>query len=420
MINKIPVYKMVVNLNDDDTGMLAISLVDEPAIDVLFQAFAKEKEPMKFSIADESEHKVTGVAIYADKYIYRWNESLGDYYVYFDRQTIENIVEKYSKENLLNSVDLQHDGEMVDGVTMIEYYIKDSSKGINPKGFEDVSDGSLFVTYKVRNEDVWKRIKDGDVRGFSIEICTDSEFVSMIQEEEFSRKKEQTFDEWVESFLDEKKKFDKVKYDDVAKAIKSKKQVVIDGKTGQILAVGTEGKNKQNIIFMDLKGKWRKIYIDDIKTLEQTNSPLIDWNFEDPTYKTLIEDEENIITETNVAEATTLQDAIANNMTCIINYNDEQEKPATGARQCWVTSYGTTIAGNGCVRIWEMYGASRSGLSEGDGWRLLLVRRITSFRIMKDVEPFTTAPNELYNGEAQAGSGKNGTMDTVIIKSNLV
>lgn len=415
MINNIPVYRMIVDLDDESTGMVAISFVEDPAVEVDFLAFDKQKQPMKFSITDESEHKVTGVAIYADKYIYRWNQSIGDYYVYFDRQTIENIVEKYSKENLLNSVDLQHDGENVEGVTMIEYFIKDSAKGINPKGFEDVSDGSLFVTYKVRNDEVWEQIRNNEVKGFSIEIYTDAEFVSMTDEDE-----DMDFDAWVESFLDEKKKFDKVKYDDVAKAIKSKKQVVIDGKTGQILAVGTEGKNKQNIIFMDLNGKWRKIYIDDIKTLEQTNSPLIDWNFEDPTYKTLIDDEENIITETNVAEATTLQDAIANNMTCIINYNDEQENPATGARQCWVTSYGTTIAGNGCVRIWEMYGASRSGLSEGDGWRLLLVRRITSFRIMKDVEPFTTAPNELYNGEAQSGSGKNGTMDTVIIKSNLV
>lgn len=419
MINKIPVYKMVVNLNDDDTGMLAISLVDEPAIDVLFQAFAKEKEPMKFSIADESEHKVTGVAIYADKYIYRWNESLGDYYVYFDRQTIENIVEKYSKENLLNSVDLQHDGEMVDGVTMIEYYIKDSSKGINPKGFEDVSDGSLFVTYKVRNDEVWKRIKDGDVRGFSIEICTDSEFVSMIQEEEFSRKKEQTFDEWVESLLPEKKKFDReiVTVDKAQKAVENKKQVIVNNMTGQIFAVGYD--DGDNIIFQDSKGKWHKIYLDDIKKWELTDKPLVDWNFDNPKWRELIDDEDNIVKETTVATANTLEDAVKGNYVCMIWYNDEEEGAATGARQCWVSSMGYTTAGNACVRIWEQYGDSRSGIEENSGWRFLLIRRIMEFRILTEVQPYQTAPSPLYNGEAKAGSGKNGSMQTVRVKSSL-
>lgn len=410
--NGLPVY--YIDLDGEVYGMDAISLVDEPAVEQDFLAFAKETPKIAFA-KDDERHIITGIAMSANMPIYRRSYDGFEYYTVFTPKAIEKLVVEYSKKNLFNQVNLQHDDSTFqDGIYMIESYFVNKERGIAPKEF-DVEDGSYVVSYKVENEELWDMIKNsGDFKGFSIQGYF------ALNEEEFSRKKEQTFDEWVESLLPEKKKFDKVKYDDVAKAIKSKKQVVIDGKTGQILAVGTEGKNKQNIIFMDLNGKWRKIYIDDIKTLEQTNSPLIDWNFEDPTYKTLIDDEENIITETNVAEATTLQDAIANNMTCIINYNDEQEKPATGARQCWVTSYGTTIAGNGCVRIWEMYGASRSGLSEGDGWRLLLVRRITSFRIMKDVEPFTTAPNGLYNGEAQAGSGKNGTMDTVIIKSNLV
>lgn len=421
MINKIPVYKMVVNLNDDDTGMLAISLVDEPAIDVLFQAFAKEKEPMKFSIADESEHKVTGVAIYADKYIYRWNESLGDYYVYFDRQTIENIVEKYSKENLLNSVDLQHDGEMVDGVTMIEYYIKDSSKGINPKGFEDVSDGSLFVTYKVRNDEVWKRIKDGDVRGFSIEICTDSEFVSMIQEEVFGKKKEQTFDEWIESFLPEKKKFDRelktpVTVDIAETARKGKKQVKVNGVLGQIYSVGRKD-GKANLIFQDNEGKWSVIELDDIKEMVQTDLSLVDWNYKDKTYQDIIEDEDNVINPTAVTTEDKISDAILNGRVVMLSYNDELEGAATGYRQCFVSSWGTTVRDNGCLRVYEYYGATRSGFNEGH-WRLLLTRRIMDFRLMTEVEPITQAPPQ-YNQEAKAGSGKNGTMNEVIMVSPL-
>ena len=81
---------------------------------------------------------------------------------------------------------------------------------------------------------------------------------------------------------------------------------------------------------------------------------------------------------------------------------------------------GWTTAGNMAVRIYEQYGASASGLEANDGWRFLLVRRITSFRILTDVEPYKTAPSPLYNGEAKAGSGKRGTMSRVKIKSNLI
>ena len=418
-INEIPIYRAFVNMDDEETGMVAISLVDEPAIDIDFLAFDKDEKPLMFS-KDELQHKITGPAIIADKYIYRYSETIGEYYTYFDKETIEQIVEKYSKQNLFNSVDLQHDGKQVSGITLIEMFIKDSTKGISPKGFDEVSDGSLFVTFKVDNDEVWDEIINGDtLKGFSIEIFSDFELIEM------SKKKEPTFDEWVDSFLpdqDEKKKFDKntpVTVEIANRAIKNKRQVVIDGKQGQVLAVAKEN-NKPNIIFQDNNGKWNKIYLDDIKKWTLTDEALIDWNWDDPEYQKLIDDEDNIIEETSVATATTLEDAINGNYVTIINYNDESDSPATGARQCWVSSLGYTTAGNGCVRIFEQYGASKSGIQANEGWRLLLVRRITSFRILTDVEPYFEAPSKLYNGEAQAGSGKNGTMSSVRAKSRLI
>ena len=48
-------------------------------------------------------------------------------------------------------------------------FIKDTNKGINPAGFDDISDGSLFATFKVRNPKVWEYIKNGTFKGFSIE-----------------------------------------------------------------------------------------------------------------------------------------------------------------------------------------------------------------------------------------------------------
>ena len=69
----------------------------------------------------------------------------------------------------MNNVNLNHDKE-TKGVYLIQSFIKDTEKGINPVGFEDVSDGSWFCAYKVNNEEVWKEIKEGKFNGFSVEV----------------------------------------------------------------------------------------------------------------------------------------------------------------------------------------------------------------------------------------------------------
>jgi hypothetical protein len=56
------------------------------------------------------------------------------------------------------------------GVTMFESFISDKSRGIEPmKGFEDAPDGSWFVSMLVENDEVWDKVKQGMVNGFSIE-----------------------------------------------------------------------------------------------------------------------------------------------------------------------------------------------------------------------------------------------------------
>lgn len=409
--NGLPVY--YIDLDGEVYGMDAISLVDEPAVEQDFLAFAKETPKIAFA-KDDERHIITGIAMSANMPIYRRSYDGFEYYTLFTPKAIEKLVVEYSKKNLFNQVNLQHDDSTFqDGIYMIESYFVNKERGIAPKEF-DVEDGSYVVSYKVENEELWDMIKNsGDFKGFSIQGYF------ALNEEEFSRKKEQTFDEWVESFLPEKKKFDReiVTVDKAQKAVENKKQVIVNNMTGQIFAVGYD--DGDNIIFQDSKGKWHKIYLDDIKKWELTDKPLVDWNFDDPKWRELIDDEDNIVKETTVATANTLEDAVKGNYVCMIWYNDEEEGAATGARQCWVSSMGYTTAGNACVRIWEQYGDSRSGVEENSGWRFLLIRRIMEFRILTEVQPYQVAPSPLYNGEAKAGSGKNGSMQTVRVKSSL-
>lgn len=187
--NNLPLFE--ISIDGIDLGMTAISIVDDPAVERDFICF-KNESPIHFT--SDSEHCITGVAIIADKPIYRRNGAY-EYYVVFTKDVIKQIVEQYSREKLWNTVDLQHDGKHIGGVTMVEMYIKNGERGINPAGFEDVAEGSLFVTFKIEDENLWNDIVNGDaLNGFSIEIYADM------------FKMEDSMDISVDSLLGDKKK----------------------------------------------------------------------------------------------------------------------------------------------------------------------------------------------------------------------
>lgn len=167
-MNKLPTYLLdIVEDESSEVEVDFVALVDNPAIEKSFLAFA-EKEI--FAIVDEDEHIITGALMLADTPIYRRDQT-GEYYVVFTKETIKKIAQKFFKKGYQKNVNLQHqDGSKVDGLTMFESWIVDSNRGVLAmKGFEDVPDGSWFGSFKVENEEVWALIKEGKVKGFSVE-----------------------------------------------------------------------------------------------------------------------------------------------------------------------------------------------------------------------------------------------------------
>ena len=76
---------------------------------------------------------------------------------------------------------------LAEGVYLIESFIIDSMRGIKaPEGFEDLPDGSWFISCKVDNEAIWNDyIKSGKFKGFSVEgLFTDRkvELVSNVEQ----------------------------------------------------------------------------------------------------------------------------------------------------------------------------------------------------------------------------------------------
>jgi hypothetical protein len=165
-IGGIPVYDAIIS--DEETGMFKISLVDDPAVMSNFLAFDNTRMVQMYKVEDEDKRLVRGVVMRADFPIYRYDQRFGEYYVIYKADQIRIMAEKYLLESRQNDVNLMHeDGSDVDGVQMVQYFIK--GNGVMVEGFDDIADGSLFAEFHIVNDDIWKAVKEGTYKGFSLE-----------------------------------------------------------------------------------------------------------------------------------------------------------------------------------------------------------------------------------------------------------
>jgi hypothetical protein len=176
MEKKLPLYEMMIgDTIEGEEEVDFIALVEYPAIQKNFLAFSQDFQEdfrtvgfNKFNIENQEQRIVTGPLMIADLPIYRRDED-DEYYVSFSAAEIKKIVQRFFKKGYQSKVNVEH-ATPVDGVFMFESYIIDREKGIMPpKGFEDVSNGSWFGSFKVDNDKIWNEVKAGTFKGFSVE-----------------------------------------------------------------------------------------------------------------------------------------------------------------------------------------------------------------------------------------------------------
>lgn len=164
-----PLYELIIN-EDDHSGVTGVALVDAPAIEINFQAFHEHKA-YKFETVSAEKKILAGPLMIPNTRIYR-NDSKGEYEVFFSKETIEQIVDKFHKNQFTNRVNPMHESMLIlPDIYMVSSFITNKERGLNgPKGFEGLPDGSWYGEFKVRNEEVWQQyIKTGIFKGFSVE-----------------------------------------------------------------------------------------------------------------------------------------------------------------------------------------------------------------------------------------------------------
>ena len=131
-----------------------------------------EREKMSkqyFQVDSEEKRIVLGPAMIPEMKIFRKDAMGNPYYVFFSSETIKMIAEKYMRNKYLDNNDQMHDGKAVQDVYVIESWIKEDENDKSVKyGYGDLPVGTWFVSMKVKNEDIWNKVKEGKLNGFSV------------------------------------------------------------------------------------------------------------------------------------------------------------------------------------------------------------------------------------------------------------
>ena len=163
------IQELIISEDASELAIDAISLVSDPAIEVDFVYFGKEKSNLTFAKVDKEKKMLVSPALIPNKQIYRYDPNLDqDYYVYFSEDTVRKASEMYLKHNNHHKATYEHE-QRVSGVLTVESWIKEGEQDKSKMYGFDLPNGTWFVKMKINNDEMWNKIKEGELKGISIE-----------------------------------------------------------------------------------------------------------------------------------------------------------------------------------------------------------------------------------------------------------
>jgi len=207
------IVELLISDESQELTIDAISLVTNPAIEENFVFFGKEKNNLTFAKIDEEKRMLVSPALIPNKQIFRHDPNTdSDYYVYFSKDTVQRASELYLEYNNHHKATYEHQ-DRVSGVLTVESWIIENTKTDKSTlyGFS-LPVGTWMVKLKISNDEIWEKIKDGELKGLSIEGYFTNKFEQM--------QKKQPTNEEIKTALKELLSSDKVELavvDDIKK-----------------------------------------------------------------------------------------------------------------------------------------------------------------------------------------------------------
>ena len=200
------IVELILDEEQEESGIEAISIVESPAIESDFVALKGEE--VKLAEIDKEKRILLGALLIPNKPIYRKNEQ-GDYYIFFSKDTISKASQMYLRNGYQNNSTLEHSKDLK-GLTLVESWIvEDEVQDKSRKYGLNVPVGTWMGAVKVNNEEIWNEyVRTNKVKGFSIEGYFTDKMESPkeeIKEDMSSQSDKETLLKIIEILTDEQK-----------------------------------------------------------------------------------------------------------------------------------------------------------------------------------------------------------------------
>lgn len=167
MNDKLKLIEYGLGEEEDNMGVYAVSLVSEPAIMVDFVALSKSNLLLA-RVEDGEKRMLYGPALIPNRPIVRYDGNNEKYFITYSKETIEQTAQEFLKRNMHHNHTIQHEMP-VNNLTVVESWVTTGAhdKSMN-YGFE-LPEGTWMIGVKVDDDKTWEAVKNGEVKGFSIE-----------------------------------------------------------------------------------------------------------------------------------------------------------------------------------------------------------------------------------------------------------
>lgn len=142
-----------------------------PWVERTIEQYENMSSESSFSVFNVEQKLVVGPAMIPDKMIIRRNEITGEiYYVYFTAETIKKLQQKFMQEKLLDKTNIEHGRKFLNNVDVVESWIVEDQEKDKQQVFGmDYPKGTWMITMKVNDDATWEKVKDGKLKGFSVQ-----------------------------------------------------------------------------------------------------------------------------------------------------------------------------------------------------------------------------------------------------------
>jgi hypothetical protein len=181
-MEKFEIIELLIDDNKIESGINAVSVVESPAIEENFVALKKHELELKE--VDAEKRILMGAALIPNKQIYRKNKDK-EFYIYFSEDTVRKASELFLMRANQNNATLEHEKKMLEGMSVVEsWIIEDEKLDKSVKYGFSLPKGTWMISMKVNNDEIWNKVKAGEVKGFSIEGYFVDKYEMSLQENE--------------------------------------------------------------------------------------------------------------------------------------------------------------------------------------------------------------------------------------------